>query len=90
MHVYYVHIVTIALCPNPIAASNGDVMFTGNSANDGDTASYTCNSGFEPDGETMATCTEVDEDTAHFLPDAPSCSRKQCYSIYPQTDGLLL
>ena len=50
---------------------NGTVTFTGNSV--GDTATYTCNSGFELIGTATATCTQVDANSAAFLPVPPVC-----------------
>ena len=44
----------IALCPDLSDPANGTVMMTGNSV--GDTATYTCNEGFELDGVMMVTC----------------------------------
>ena len=53
------------------------VTFTGNSV--GDTATYTCNSGFELIGDAMATCTAaMDGNSASFQPAAPVCRREFC------------
>ena len=63
-----------ALCPDPPAIVNGMVTFTGIST--GDTATYTCDSGFELIGVTTTTCTEVDDNTAEFSPAPPVCRRE--------------
>ena len=65
-----------ALCPDPADIINGMVMFTGNSV--GDTATYTCNSGFELIGNASTTCTQVDVNSATFFPAAPVCRREYC------------
>ena len=64
-----------ALCPDPDGIDNGMRTFTGNSV--GDTATYTCNSGFELIGDPVTTCTLVDDDSAEFpsVP-PPSCRRE--------------
>ena len=61
----------LALCSNLVDFNNGMVMFTGNSI--GDTATYSCNSGFELDGGATTTCTAVDANSAEFSPQ-PLCS----------------
>ena len=61
-------------CPNPVEIDNGMVTFTGNL--DGDTASYTCDMGFELIGVATTTCTQVDANSATFQPAPPSCRRK--------------
>ena len=63
-----------ALCPNPVDIDNGMVTFTGNSVSD--TATYTCDSGFELIGSATTTCIEVDMNSAAFQPVPPSCSRE--------------
>ena len=65
-----------ALCPDPADIINGMVMFTGNSV--GDTATYTCNSGFELIGNASTTCTQVDINIATFSPAAPVCRCEYC------------
>ena len=65
-----------ALCPDPADIVNGMVTFTGNSV--GDTATYTCNSGFEPIGNESSTCIPVDVNSASFSPAAPACRRECC------------
>jgi len=48
--------------------------FTGNSVND--TATYTCNSGFELIGDATTTCTQVDANFAVFSPQVQFCRRE--------------
>jgi CUB/sushi domain-containing protein len=47
------------------------VTFTGNSV--GDTATYTCDPGFELIGTATTTCIQVDVNTVEFSPDPPAC-----------------
>ena len=61
--------IAVPMCPDPVAPANGGVTFTGN--NIGDTATYTCDSGFELDGLPTATCADGDETS--FQPPAPTC-----------------
>ena len=65
-----------ALCPDPVDINNGVMTFTGNSVND--TATYTCNSGFELIGDATRTCilSLVDVNFAIFSPQAPFCRRE--------------
>ena len=63
-----------ALCSDPVDILNGMVTFTGNSV--GDTATYTCNSGFELIGSVTTTCTQVDSISVVFQPAPPSCRRE--------------
>ena len=65
-----------ALCPAPADLVNGVVTFTGNSV--GDTATYTCNSGFELVGNATVTCTQVDENSAAYPPVLSLCRREYC------------
>ena len=48
------------------------------SGNDiGNTATYTCDTGYELKGDDEATCTEADDgNSASFKPDAPVCESK--------------
>ena len=55
------------------------VTFTGNSI--GDTATYTCNSGFELIGGAVTTCTQVSMDMAEFQPAPPFCRREYKYKL---------
>ena len=72
-HVHHLHTSCSAvMCLDPPAIVNGMRTFTGNSV--GDTATYTCDSGFELIGGATATCTEVDVNTAEFTPVPPVCS----------------
>ena len=63
-----------ALCSDPVNIGNGMVTFTGNSV--GDTATYSCDSGFELLGELATTCTLVDGNFAAFSPEQPFCIRE--------------
>ena len=65
-----------ALCSDPADIVNGMVTFTGNSV--GDTATYTCDMGFELIGSATTTCTQVDVNSAAFSPDPPVCRREYC------------
>ena len=62
-----------ALCDDPPEIFNGVVTFTGTSV--GDTATYSCDSGFELIGGATTTCTLVDDISATFLP-PPECRRE--------------
>ena len=62
------------MCPDPIDIINGIVTFTGNSV--GDTATYTCNLGFELIGGATRTCTQVNVNSTTFQPAVPSCRRE--------------
>ena len=68
------HSHSAALCPDPANIVNGVVTFTGNSV--GDTATYTCNTGFELVGSATTTCTQVDVNSAAFSPEPPICRRE--------------
>ena len=63
-----------ALCPDPVDPVNGMVTLTGNSVND--TATYSCDMGFELVGGATATCTQMDVNNAAFSPGPPMCRRK--------------
>ena len=71
---------TAALCDNPPEIINGMVTFTGNSV--GDTATYTCNLGFEMIGINTATCTQETVNSATYpsIP-PPECRREYKGSI---------
>ena len=65
----------LVLCSSPSSPSNGEVTSAGNSV--GDTATYTCNTGFELIGQAVTTCTQATGgNTASFLPVQPVCHRK--------------
>ena len=68
-----------ALCPDPGDLENGMVTFTGNSI--GDTATYTCNSGFELVGNATVTCTQVDENSVAYPSVLSVCRREYCMNI---------
>ena len=72
----------VLMCPDPVAPDNGGVSFTGNSV--GDTATYTCDTGFELVGVSTVTCTAApDGNSASFQPAAPVCNcKKTCYNNY--------
>ena len=70
---------SVALCPDPVDIDNGMVTFTGNSV--GDTATYTCNLGFELIGDATTTCTQVDVNSAAFSPQPPVCRREFCMNV---------
>ena len=74
--VHYSH--STALCPDPTDLVNGMVTSTGNSV--GDTATYTCNSGFELVGNATATCTQMNMNSTVFSP-IPECRRECCLNI---------
>ena len=63
-----------ALCSDPVDILNGIITFTGNSV--GDTATYTCNLGFELIGEATTTCSQMEPYSAAFSPSSPSCRRE--------------
>lgn len=58
-----------ALCLDPTDPPNGMVTVNGNSV--GDTATYTCNSGFELDGPQDVTCEQTDDMASFSSP--PTC-----------------
>ena len=65
-----------ALCPDPVDIDHGNFTFTGNSV--GDTATYSCNPGFELIKGDITTCTQVDAYNATFSPQPPFCRREFC------------
>ena len=67
------------LCPDPADLVNGMVTFSGNSV--GDTATYTCNSGFELVGNANVTCMQVDENSAAYPTVLSLCRREYCMDI---------
>ena len=60
-----------ALCSDSVAIDNGMVTFAGTSV--GDTATYSCDPGFELIGNATTTCTLVDANSALFTPAQPFC-----------------
>ena len=62
------------LCPELSAPANGNVTFT--SRNVGDTATYTCDVGFELIGNAMRTCTLLDPPIFDWSLSVPACRRK--------------
>ena len=73
------HSCSAALCPDPADIASGTMIFTGNSI--GDTATYTCNSGFELIGNATVTCLQVDVNSAAFSRAPPVCRREYCVDI---------
>ena len=63
-----------ALCPDPVDIEYGMVTFTGNSIDD--SATYTCDPGFELIGNATTTCTLVDASSTAFLSVPPFCRRE--------------
>ena len=63
-----------ALCPDPVDIEYGMVAFIGNAVND--TATYTCDPGFELIGIATTTCIPVDANSAAFQPVPPFCRRE--------------
>ena len=65
-----------ALCLDPDGIDNGMRTFTGNSV--GDTATYTCNSGFELIGDPVTTCTAAMDGNSATFPSVPppECRRE--------------
>ena len=71
-----------ALCPDPPALANAMVTFTGNSVSD--TATYTCNPGFELIGDPTTTCTAASNGNSAVFPAVPPpmCSREYLFNKY--------
>ena len=63
--------ISTALCPDLSNPTNGTVTVMGTSV--GDTASYTCNDGFELIGSMSVTCTS----DGTWSDEPPMCGRKQ-------------
>ena len=71
----FTFVLPAALCSKPVDIDNGMVMFTTTSI--GDTATYSCNSGFELDGGATTTCSAaVDSNPPEFSPQPPVCRRE--------------
>ena len=72
------HSSSVALCPTPPGINFGSVVVTGNSI--GDTATYTCASGYELIGDAVRTCAKLptDPSMADFQPEEPFCHREYC------------
>ena len=64
------------MCSPPVNLTNGEVSYAGLS--EGDTATYSCNAGFELIGEATIICVVTDNNTATFIPPptSQSCLRK--------------
>ena len=67
------------MCPDPIAPVNGMVTFTGNTVDD--TATYSCNTGFDLVGSATAECVQVGLSTAAFSPAPPVCRREYSMNV---------
>ena len=63
-------------CPDPPQITNGMRTFTGNSI--GDTATYTCDPGFELIGDPVTTCTAAMDGNSAAFPSVPppECRRE--------------
>ena len=72
------HSSSVALCPTPPDINFGMVVVTGNSI--GDTATYTCDSGYELIGDSVRTCAKLPTDPSmpDFQPEEPFCHREYC------------
>ena len=66
-----------ALCSDPPTIVNGMMTFSGNSVND--TATYSCNSGFELIGDSTMMCTQNDANSAEFLVISPPVCRREYF-----------
>ena len=68
-------------CDDPPMLANGMRTFTGNSV--GDTATYTCNEGFELVGNPVTTCTDADDGNSASYPAVPPplCHREYCITV---------
>ena len=77
-----------ALCSDSVAIDNGVVTFAGTSV--GDTATYSCDPGFELIGNATTTCTLVDTNSAQFTPAQPFCRREHCVNINGVSTWLLV
>ena len=69
------HFCSAALCTEPLDINYAMVTVSGTSI--GDNAIYTCNPGFELIGDEITVCTEVDANSAVYIPEQPSCRREQ-------------
>ena len=67
---------SVALCLDPPAIVNGMRTFTGNSV--GDTATYSCTTGFELIGDLTTMCTQIDVNSATFPAIPPPECRREC------------
>ena len=68
-----------ALCSDPPAIVNGMRTFSGNSV--GDTATYSCNIGFELIGDSTTTCTQLDANSGAEFPAVPPPECRREYFI---------
>ena len=78
MTILLAHSSYAALCPNPPDLANAMVTFTGNSV--GDTATYTCDPGFELIGDPTTNCTAaLDGNSASFPAVPPPMCRREYF-----------
>ena len=63
----YTFFLELTMCPDQTAPANGQVVVTGTSP--GDTATYSCNTGFELEGADTVTC----EDDGVWSAEPPAC-----------------
>ena len=84
------HSSSVALCPDPPPIDFGSVTSTGNSI--GDTATYTCDPGYELVGPSVTTCDKLptDPSMAAFQPDPPFCHREYCMNFSELLYGLIV
>ncbi|CAH1263509.1 CSMD3 [Branchiostoma lanceolatum] len=67
-------------CPDPVAPAHGSVMA---GTFYGDTATYSCQNGYEIDGTAIRTC-QADQTWSGM---DPTCTRKECSILDPPTNG---
>ena len=84
LHLFY----SAVLCSDPIDIDNGMVTFTGTSV--GDSAAYSCDSGFSLVGGANTTCTQLGANFAAFSPAPPLCRREYCMNVTRVTTCFLI
>ena len=67
---------TVVMCPTLVAPANGSLVLSGNTF--GETASYTCNTGFILEGDSILTC----GGDGQWSGSPPVCNRKKVISAY--------
>ena len=67
---------TVVMCPTLVAPANGSLVLSGNTF--GETASYTCNTGFILEGDSTLTC----GGDGQWSGSPPVCNRKKVISAY--------